>query len=68
MKILLQPELVRDLVDLAVVPGVEERYGLEQLLLQQQQRREERYRTFRQHWYSLQERDFKHEMLSALDM
>ena len=66
-KLLLPPELVRDLVDLAVVPHVEERYGLEQLLHQQQQRREEQYTAFRQHWYQLQARDFRREIVAALE-
>ena len=66
-KVLLPPELVRDLVDLAVVPNVEERTGLEQLLQQQQQRREEQYSAFRQHWSQLQARDFRREILAALD-
>jgi CHAD domain len=66
-KVLLPPELVRDLVDLSVVPGVEERYGLEQLLHQLQQRREEQYSAFRQHWYQLQARDFRREIVAALD-
>lgn len=67
-KVLLPPELMRDLVDLSVVPNVEERYGLERLLQQQQQRREEQYRAFRQHWYQLQARDFRREIVAALDI
>ncbi len=50
-----------------VAPTAEERYGLEHMLLKQQQCREERYTTFRQHWYQLQARDFRHEILSILD-
>ncbi len=67
-KVLLPPELMRDLVDLAVAPDVTERYGLERLLQQQQQRREERYLAFRQHWYQLQARDFRREIVAALDI
>lgn len=66
-KVLLPPELMRDLVDLSVVPNVEERYGLERLLQQQQQYREEQYLAFRQHWYQLQARDFRREIVAALD-
>jgi CHAD domain len=61
------PELVADLLDPQVAPFAEERYGLEHLLLKQQQCREERYTTFREHWYQLQARDFRHEILSILD-
>ena len=66
-KILLPPELVRDLVDLSAVPHVEERYGLEQLLQQQQQHRDELYSVFRQHWYQLQARNFRREIMAALE-
>ena len=66
-KVLLQPELVSDLVDLSVVPHVEERYGLEQLLHWQEQQREELYLAFRQHWYQLQARNFRREILAALE-
>src|SRR3989454_1814686 len=62
----LQPELVADLLDPAVTPTAQERFGLEQLLLKQQQRREEQYSAFRQHWYQLQARDFRRETLSIL--
>lgn len=66
-KVLLSPELVRDLVDLSVVPRIEERYGLEQLLHRQEQRREELYAAFRQHWYQLQARNFRREILAVLE-
>src|SRR6266516_5781421 len=55
---LLQPELVADVLDPNVAPSPQERYGLEQLLLRQQQEREENYQAFRQHWYQLQAQDF----------
>ena len=61
------PELVADLLDPQVAPSAEERYGLEHMLLKQQQCREERYTAFRQHWYQLQARNFRHEILSILD-
>jgi hypothetical protein len=60
-------ELVADLLDPQGASTAEERYGLEHMLLKQQQCREERYTTFRQHWYQLQARDFRHEILSILD-
>ncbi len=61
-------ELVADVVDPAVTPTAEERYGLEQLLLKRQRSREEQYNTFRQHWLRLQERDFRREVLDILDI
>ncbi len=63
----LPPELVAGLLDPAVAPSAEERYGLEHLLIKQQQAREERYAAFRQHWYELQARDFRREILHTLD-
>lgn len=66
-KYLVRPELVADLVDPAVAPTAEERYGLEQLLSRLQQHRQEQYTAFRQHWYQLRERDFRREILEILD-
>lgn len=66
-KVLLAPALVSDLIDPAVTPAAGERYGLEQLLLMYQQHREEQYNTVRQHWYQLQGRDFRREILAMLD-
>lgn len=66
-KYLVRPELVADLVDPAVAPSAEERYGLEKLLSRLQQRREEQYTAFRQHWYQLRARDFRREILEILD-
>ena len=66
-KLLLQPAMVAVLLDPNVAPSPEQRYGLEQLLLKQSQQREERYRAFRQHWYQLQARDFRREILDTLN-
>ena len=66
-KNLVRPELVADLVDPAVAPSAEERYGLEKLLFRLQLRREEQYTAFRQHWYQLRARDFRREILEILD-
>jgi CHAD domain len=66
-KNLVRPELVADLVDPAVAPSAEERYGLEKLLSRLQPRREEQYTAFRQHWYQLRARDFRREILEILD-
>lgn len=65
-KLLLKPALVAAVLDPAVAPSPAQRYGLEQLLLKQSQLREERYRAFRQHWYQLQARDFRRELLDCL--
>jgi CHAD domain-containing protein len=66
-KLLLQPALVASVLDPDVAPSAEQRYGLEQLSNKQLQLREERYRTFRQHWYQLQARDFRRELLDVLN-
>ncbi len=63
----LPADLVTDLLEPGVAPTAEERYGLERMLLKQQQQREEQYSAFRQHWYELQARDFRREILSILD-
>ena len=66
-KTLVPPELVADLLDPAHTPSAEERYGLEQLLFQQEQNREKQYAAFRQHWYQLQAHDFRRQILNMLD-
>lgn len=66
-KSFLRPELVAELLDPSVAPTAEERYGLEQFLRKQELAREEQYRTFRQHWYRLQEQDFRNHLLAILD-
>jgi inorganic triphosphatase YgiF len=65
-KLLLQPNMVAAVLDPDSAPSSQQRYGLEQLLLKQRQWREERYRSFRQHWYQLQARDFRREILDIL--
>ncbi len=62
----LPAELVADLLEPEVAPSAEERFGLERMLLRQQQCREEQYSTFRHHWYQLQARDFRREILDIL--
>ena len=66
-KLLLRPALVAAVLDPDLAPSPAQRYGLEQLLLKQSQLREERYRAFRQHWYQLQSRDFRREILDCLN-
>src|SRR5579859_3717788 len=63
----LPADLVADLLEPRVAPTAEERYGLERMLLRQQQQREEQYSGFRQHWYRLQAQDFRREILGILD-
>ena len=66
-KPLVQPELVNNLLKPSVAPAAEERYGLESLLHRQEGLREEQYAGFRQHWYQLQARDFRREILEMLN-
>ena len=66
-KSFLQPGLVQALLDTSVVPTAEERFGLERFLAQQTAAREEQYQAFRQHWYRLQARDFRRQLLALLD-
>lgn len=66
-KSLVSAELIVDLLDPAVAPSVEERYGMEHFLLSQEQLREKRYEAFRQHWYTLQAQDFKRQVLEILE-
>jgi hypothetical protein len=65
-KLLLRPAMVAAVLDTRAAPSAAERYGLEQLLLKHMQMREERYQGFRQHWYHLQARDFRREILDCL--
>jgi len=66
-KTLVQPELVANLLDPTHIPSAKERYGLEQLLLQQEQNREKQYTAFRQHWYELQAQNFRRQILNMLN-
>ncbi len=63
----LDPDLVARLTNPQATPSAEERYGLEQALHRLQQRREEQYAAFRQHWYQLQGQDFRRKLLHILD-
>lgn len=66
-KALAPPQLVSYMLNPHDVPNSEERRGLEQFLQQQERLREQQYATFRQHWYQLQARDFRREVLALLD-
>jgi len=65
--LMLPPELVASVLDSTDSPSAGERYGLEQLLIAEQHTREERYRTFRDHWSRLQEQNFRQEVVHMLD-
>jgi len=66
-KSLVPPELVTDLLDPAVSPSTEERYGLGKYLQRQEQLRKKQYNAFRKHWYSLLSRDFRRKILELLE-
>lgn len=66
-KTFLQPGLVKELLDPSVAPTAKERFGLEQFLAQLFAARGEQYQAFRQHWYRLQARDFRRQLLTLLD-
>jgi CHAD domain-containing protein len=63
----LPADLIADLLEPGDAPSAEQRYGLERMLLMQHQGREKQYSDFRQHWYQLQARDFRREILDILD-
>ncbi len=65
-KLLLKPSLIANVLNPEVAPSAEQRYGLEYLLRKELQVREEHYHVFRQHWYQLQARDFRREILDVL--
>jgi hypothetical protein len=67
-KSLVSPELIADLLDPTVAPSVEERYGMEHFLRNQEQLRNKQYDAFRQHWFALQARDFKRQVLEMLEI
>ena len=67
-KLLLKPSLLANVLDPEVAPSAEQRYGLEYLLRMQLHIREEQYHVFRQHWYQLQARDFRREILDVLSV
>ena len=63
-KLLLKSSLIATVLHPDVAPSAQQRYGLEHLLRRQLDLREEQYQVFRQHWYQLQARDFRRELLS----
>ena len=65
-KPLVPPDMAAYLLGPGAAPGEEQRRGLEQLLRQQEDLREQRYSAFRQHWRQLQERDFRQQVQDIL--
>ena len=61
------PTLLAHLVAPNVAPSAEQRQGLERLLHGLQERRQEQYGKFRQHWYQLKAGDFRHEVLNLIE-
>ena len=66
-KAFLPQELVEVLLDPHASPTAEQRYGLELFLHKLEEARTEHYQTFRQHWYRLQEQDFRSHLIETLD-
>jgi CHAD domain-containing protein len=64
----MNPELLAHLLDSGVTPSAEQRQGLELLLHDLQKRREEQYKTFRQHWHQLEYREFRKELFTVLHL
>jgi len=64
---MVDPGMLASLLDPHTSPSAEEREGLQRLLHNVQQQREERYDAFRQHWYQLREKDFQREITELLD-
>ncbi|GHO66017.1 hypothetical protein KSC_049090 [Ktedonobacter sp. SOSP1-52] len=65
-KIAVEPGLVAHMTDPKIAPSAEERLGLEVLLRAYEKQREQSYMAFREHWQQLQERDFRRELLYAI--
>ncbi|HVB74298.1 MAG TPA: CHAD domain-containing protein [Ktedonobacteraceae bacterium] len=65
-KALVPSEMTVYLLDPSAVPTAEQRYGLETFLHGQEHLRTEHYDAFRRHWYELQARDFRREILDIL--
>src|SRR5207248_2678433 len=65
-KSFIYPELLTAVLDPSVAPTPQERNGLEQLLREQEQKRQQHYQAFRQHWARLQEQDFRGRLLSLI--
>jgi hypothetical protein len=60
------PALLAQVLVPGTEPNAEERQGLEELLRHLQEQRDNQYTAFRQHWYQLKARDFRHEVLALL--
>ncbi|GAC1616791.1 MAG: hypothetical protein NVS4B9_06410 [Ktedonobacteraceae bacterium] len=66
-KAMVNPALLAFLLDPRAAPVAEERMGLELLLRNLQQEREDQYTAFRQHWHWLKQQDFQHRITALLE-
>jgi CHAD domain-containing protein len=66
-KALVPADMAEHLLDSSAALTAEQRDGLEQYLRQQEDQRTLYYNDFRQHWYQLQARDFRREILDLLN-
>ena len=62
----INPDMVASLLNPTTAPSDAERPGMESLLLDLHQRRNEHYSTLRQHWYTLKAEKFRQTLLSIL--
>lgn len=60
------PALIAHLLNPNLVPGTQQREGLEAFIKDLQQQRERQYAAFREHWYQLKKRNFQREVLEML--
>jgi CHAD domain-containing protein len=67
-KSMLNPELVSYVVNPGHAPDAGQRGGLEALLRDLEQQRLDHYNVFRQHWHTLQARDFRRQVLDAISV
>jgi CHAD domain-containing protein len=67
-KSMLNPELVSYVVNPRHAPDAVQRGGLESLLRDLEQQRLDHYNVFRQHWHTLQARDFRRQVLDAISV
>lgn len=66
-KSIVDPAMLASLLDPHNPPTNEEREGLQLLVHNLQQLREEQYIAFRQHWHQLREQGFQHKIMGLLD-
>jgi hypothetical protein len=64
--LLVNPELVAHVLGSSTTPSLLQRKGLELLLPDLHQQREDQYAAFRMHWYQLKGQDFRSRVLALL--